>query len=170
MEEHGGSLLRVVRVAGGVECCLMPALHACLPPRRAAPVAPSPSRVIDRHLVVGLYPRFANYLVPQLQGRLGVRILDIASARWVVGGWACCQHINPVLCSVCTWRSKRVIMREAHPPAAQSTSLSLPQWRAGGHAGGRTTRRAGAVHRPGGALPGAGPGTGGQAGHAEHSV
>lgn len=37
-------------------------------------------RVIDHHAVQGLYSTFERHLVPALQGKEGVRILDVASA------------------------------------------------------------------------------------------
>lgn len=36
--------------------------------------------VIDNHMVLGLYSEFESFLAPELKGRDGVRILDVASA------------------------------------------------------------------------------------------
>lgn len=41
--------------------------------------------VIDNKAAQGIYPEFAAYLVPRLQGREGVRILDVASGACTCG-------------------------------------------------------------------------------------
>lgn len=38
-------------------------------------------RVIENRLLMGLYPRFHDFLVPQLTDVPGARVLDVASAR-----------------------------------------------------------------------------------------
>lgn len=70
--------------AGG--CGIQPGIRRGIAaPSLIAAAFPPPPRtaaewVIDHQLTKGLYPNFESLLVPALQGREGVRILDIASA------------------------------------------------------------------------------------------